>query len=249
RVGPGRRDTEGREPLRRRRPCSRSPRRVRRRERGRARLDEPARHSQGDMAAPRGRDAPAGSGKRHGGPARRRASRPCRSVARRLGRRRGEARACRAGRGCRRRHDPWFAIGTAQAPWLAYLGVGPEPLSPEMLRRALMVFLMQFTHRPNPAVLGRSVWSAEERRGAEIFRDGCEHCHEARLVTNRPDSRVPFGEWERLTMTRQGPIVWARDTYEKTGVVPYVHEAGTRVPSLRRLYKKRPYFTNGSAAD
>ena len=151
--------------------------------------------------------------------------------------------------GLRNRHDPWFAIGTAQAPWLAYLGVGPEPLSPEMLRRALMVFLMEFTHRPNPAVLGRSVWSAEERRGAEIFRDGCEHCHEARLVTNRPDSRVPFGEWERLTMTRQGPIVWARDTYEKTGVVPYVHEAGTRVPSLRRLYKKRPYFTNGSAAD
>src|SRR5438874_12603105 len=50
-------------------------------------------------------------------------------------------------------------------------------------------------------------------------------------------------------MTRQGPIVWARDTYEKTGVVPYVHERGARVPSLRRLYKKRPYFTNGSAKD
>ncbi|HYV57356.1 MAG TPA: hypothetical protein VE911_07420, partial [Candidatus Nitrosopolaris sp.] len=38
-------------------------------------------------------------------------------------------------------------------------------------------------------------------------------------------------------------------TYEKTGIEPYVHEAGTRVPSLRRLYKKRPYFTNGSAPD
>jgi len=68
-------------------------------------------------------------------------------------------------------------------------------------------------------------------------------------VTDRVASRVPFDEWERLVMTARGPIVWARDTYEKTGVVPYVHESGTRVPSLRRLYKKRPYFTNGSAAD
>jgi hypothetical protein len=151
--------------------------------------------------------------------------------------------------GLRSRHDPWFALGTAQAPWLAYLGVGAEPLSPETLRRALMEFLMAFTHRPNPTVLGRSAWSAEERGGAELFRDLCESCHQARLVTDRADSRVSFDEWERLVMTGEGPLVWARDTYERTGVVPYVHAAGTRVPSLRRLYKKRPYFTNGSAPD
>jgi cytochrome c peroxidase len=30
-------------------------------------------------------------------------------------------------------------------------------------------------------------------------------------------------------------------------VEPYVHELGARTPSLRRLYKKWPYFTNGSA--
>jgi cytochrome c peroxidase len=30
-------------------------------------------------------------------------------------------------------------------------------------------------------------------------------------------------------------------------VEPYVHDQGARTPSLRRLYKKRPYFTNGSA--
>jgi hypothetical protein len=35
--------------------------------------------------------------------------------------------------------------------------------------------------------------------------------------------------------------------YRKTGVEPYVHESGARVPSLRRLYKKQPYFTDGSA--
>lgn len=151
--------------------------------------------------------------------------------------------------GLRSRHDPWFSLGVARAPWLEHLGVRAEPLAPEALRRALMVFLMEFTHRPNPSVLGRAAWSAEERRGAELFRDRCEGCHQARLVTDSADSRVPFEGWEQLVMTRQGPIVWARDTYEKTGVVPYVHEAGTRVPSLRRLYKKRPYFTNGTAAD
>src|SRR5262249_9229194 len=36
---------------------------------------------------------------------------------------------------------------------------------------------------------------------------------------------------------------------EQTGVVPYVHPDGTRIPSLRRLYRKRPYFTNGSSPD
>jgi len=60
---------------------------------------------------------------------------------------------------------------------------------------------------------------------------------------------VPFAEWERLVMSPAGPIVWARDSREKTGVTPYVHEEGARIPSLRRLYRKRPYFTNGSALD
>jgi hypothetical protein len=32
-----------------------------------------------------------------------------------------------------------------------------------------------------------------------------------------------------------------------TGVTPYVHESGTRVPSLRRGSAKWPHFTNGSA--
>jgi cytochrome c peroxidase len=33
----------------------------------------------------------------------------------------------------------------------------------------------------------------------------------------------------------------------RTGVVPYVHDEGARTPSLRRLHRKRPYLTNGSA--
>jgi cytochrome c peroxidase len=58
---------------------------------------------------------------------------------------------------------------------------------------------------------------------------------------------VPFDKWESLVLAREGAIVWGRASYEKTGILPYVHEKGARVPSLRRLYKKHPYFTNGSA--
>jgi hypothetical protein len=151
--------------------------------------------------------------------------------------------------GRRSRHDPWFALEPSRVGWLAHLGVGPATLGPEELRRAAMAFFMQFAHRPNPSVIARTGWSPTERRGAELFRDHCEGCHEARLVADRTETRVPFTAWEALVMSPAGPIVWARDTYEQTGVVPYVHPAGARVPSLRRLYKKRPYFTNGSAAD
>jgi Cytochrome c len=150
--------------------------------------------------------------------------------------------------GLRSRHDPWFALDRARVPWLGNLGVGEEMLGPEDLRRAFMTFLMDFTPRENPAVVGRSTWSREERRGAEAFLARCEACHQARLVTNRPGSRVPFADWERLVMTPEDPLVWANPDYAQTGVVPYVHERGSRVPSLRRLYRKHPYFTNGSAA-
>jgi hypothetical protein len=144
-------------------------------------------------------------------------------------------------------HDPWFSLSAPQAPWGADLFSGRREVDPEALRRALMAFFIQFSHRPNPSVIGRSRWTVPERAGAEVFRDKCESCHEARLVADDPSSRRPFEQWEPLVMTREGAMVWAHSDYEKTGVVPYVNEAGARVVSLRRLYKKYPYFTNGSA--
>ena len=48
-------------------------------------------------------------------------------------------------------------------------------------------------------------------------------------------------------MSDNAPLVWASNGYRKTGVEPYVHVEGARTTSLRRLYKKRPYFTDGSA--
>jgi hypothetical protein len=146
-------------------------------------------------------------------------------------------------------HDPWFRLHVADAPWLASLGVGDELLSPERLREAFMRFLMAFNHRPNPSTLARSAFTADERAGARAFRDRCESCHEARLSSDVAGSRVPFERWESLVLTHDAPIVWGKDQYNQSGVVPYVHPEGARIPSLRRLYKKHPYFTNGSAKD
>ncbi|MDP9149424.1 MAG: hypothetical protein M3O36_05730, partial [Myxococcota bacterium] len=151
--------------------------------------------------------------------------------------------------GAKSGHDSWFALAPRDYPWTEELALGAETLTPVALRRALMSFLMTFGHRPNPAVVGRSRWTDVERAGAETFRDACESCHQARLVTDEPATRLPFAAWEERVMSREGAIVWARADYAKTGVLPYVNENGARVISLRRLYKKHPYFTNGSAAD
>jgi hypothetical protein len=72
-------------------------------------------------------------------------------------------------------------------------------------------------------------------------------CHAARLIANEPKSEISFDAWEKLVLSPEGPIVWSSGAYEKTGVEPYVERRGTRVPSLRRLYEKRPYLTNGAA--
>jgi hypothetical protein len=159
-------------------------------------------------------------------------------------------------------HDSWFSLSSSDFPWLEQvLANGPgrdvaanvasadEALGPEALRRALMTFLMEFNHRPNPSVVGRERWTGTERRGAEVFRDKCEACHQARLVADDPSTRLGYETWEERVMARGGALVWGRAEYEKTGVVPYVNQKGARVVSLRRLYKKYPYFTNGSAKD
>ena len=78
-------------------------------------------------------------------------------------------------------------------------------------------------------------WSPDEAGGAELFRQRCETCHESRLISDDPQSRVPFADWHDLVFSDAGPIVWARNSYEKTGIVPLVHPRGARVPSLRRL--------------
>jgi cytochrome c peroxidase len=143
--------------------------------------------------------------------------------------------------------DPWFSLKPADFPWLEALGVSGAELGPEALRRALMAFLMGFSHTTNPAVASRAGFDESEQRGAALFRDQCARCHAARLQSDVPESALPFEAWQQAIFSKAGPIVWASAEYQKTGVTPYVHESGARVPSLRRLYAKWPHFTNGSA--
>jgi DNA-binding beta-propeller fold protein YncE len=143
--------------------------------------------------------------------------------------------------------DPWFALTRADAAWLDQVEGAPAELSPELLRRAFMTFLVDFSHRANPAAEDHARFTELERTGARVFRDRCATCHAARLVTDDPGSEVPFERWESLVLSPAGPIVWSNAAYAKTGVMPYVHDHGARVAPLRRLYKKWPYFTSGSA--
>jgi hypothetical protein len=143
--------------------------------------------------------------------------------------------------------DPWFELQSEHYPWLAQLGVFDETLGPEALRRALIAFLMRFSHTTNPAVVGRDHFDAQEQRGATLFREQCVSCHAARLQSDVTESALPFDAWASAIFSPEGPIVWASAEYQKTGVTPYVHESGTRVPSLRRGAAKWPHFTNGSA--
>lgn len=143
--------------------------------------------------------------------------------------------------------DPWFSLTDLDIEWWSYTGRDKlARLAPEVLREGLLRFLIQFTHRANAAA-AHAAFTPVEQRGAEVFRDRCASCHAARLIAEEPTTEVPFDRWERLVLSESGPLVWNTAQYAKTGVEPYVHDEGTRIPTLRRLYKKFPYFTNGSA--
>ena len=112
------------------------------------------------------------------------------------------------------------------------------------------MFLARFSHAENPLAVRRPIprrFDDTERRGAELFRESCAGCHAARLIARDVSTEVPFERWEELVLSPSGPLVWSNGEYAKTGVTPYVDPEGTRTPSLRRLFLKRPYLTNGSA--
>lgn len=141
--------------------------------------------------------------------------------------------------------DPWFALDTTTYPWLAAL-TSTATWQPAQLRGAVLEFLAIFTPDGNPAVARQGGYSPLQRRGAERFAQACEGCHQARRVADDPGSRLPFEAWE-ADLFATGSILWASEQRHRTGVEPYVHEDGPRVPSLRRLWVKRPYLTQGTA--
>jgi hypothetical protein len=144
--------------------------------------------------------------------------------------------------------DPWFELETARFPWLHELGVERAALTPLELRQALVRFLYAFAPPPNPLTAGRAHFTPVEARGAAAFAERCASCHSPRLVSDDAKSAQPLESWERFVFSPNAPLVWARGDYAKTGVLPYVHDQGTRITSLRRLALKPRYFTNGSAA-
>jgi cytochrome c peroxidase len=114
-----------------------------------------------------------------------------------------------------------------------------------------MRYLMGLTHPENPRTVGRDEFTHEERGGAELFAAHCQSCHEPRYstVTGDPNTseRVLESQWERVLFSREGALVFGAARKVRTGVEPYVHDHGARVPSLRRVADKYPYFTNGRA--
>ncbi len=152
--------------------------------------------------------------------------------------------------------DPHFTLEGEMLPWLRELPGWPretDAVGPEQLRRAFMRFLLRYSTPSNPATRGRSDFTKREAEGARLFAQHCETCHQARLSTDDPSTRVALGKagdlepWRKLIFSANAPIVWASDHYAQTGIVPWVHPDGARVPSLRRLYLDWPYFTNGGA--
>lgn len=141
---------------------------------------------------------------------------------------------------------PEFDLSPVTMPWLREIGV-TQTVGPEAQRRAFMRFFEAFDHEPSPAVAGRSEFTALERRGAALFAEHCESCHQARLVTDDASTRVDATRWESLVFSETGPLVWATEQRMRTGVLPYVHPEGARVTSLRRVAIDWPYLTNGSA--
>ena len=143
--------------------------------------------------------------------------------------------------------EPWFSLDVAQVPWMATLTAKPR-YTPEALRGAVLEFLAAFTPERNPATSGRTAFTPLERKGAERFEAVCETCHQARTVADDASTRLPAADWEAAIFD-DGRVLWASEDRYRTGVEPYVHDDGARVPSLRRLWVKRPYLTQGSAAD
>lgn len=149
--------------------------------------------------------------------------------------------------------DPWAALSERDLAWLPMLQGWPGEVDGEALRRSLMAFLIRWTMPSNPRARarvgsgGQPEFSDVEARGAALFRDHCESCHEARLVADDPGTRVHFDRWAELVLSESGPIVWASDVYAATAIQPWVHELGARIPSLRRLHLDGPYFTTGRA--
>lgn len=138
-----------------------------------------------------------------------------------------------------------FGIDAADIPWLGDLGwvrAGKADL-----RRAFLTYFLDRCHPPNPWLARQGRLDQEARAGLEVFRDRCSHCHQPLTSTREDGQAIPFEQWESWLEDPDKDLVWGAPFLSKTGIHPYVDAAGARVPSLRRIWTKYPYFTDGSA--
>ncbi|MFQ5747670.1 MAG: hypothetical protein ACE5HF_10715, partial [Gemmatimonadota bacterium] len=134
-------------------------------------------------------------------------------------------------------------------PWLADLAGLPGTIGPEAQRLGLLTFLIDFRHRPQPVRASGRPFGPAARRGLDVFARRCAACHRPLTSTRDGGRVVPKAEWEAWLTDPDRDLVWGAPIFSKTGIEPYVGRAGARVPSLRRVASKAPYFTNGSSPD
>lgn len=136
-------------------------------------------------------------------------------------------------------------ITAEEHPWMRGTPSLPAEISPETQRRGMLRYLFELPVIANPR--RRVAWTPLEEEGLRVFRDRCAACHLPVRTTRDERSRVPFEDWDEALSDTDTDLIWGAPFLMKTGIAPYVSPAGARVPSLRRLAWKRPYFTNGSA--
>lgn len=144
-------------------------------------------------------------------------------------------------------HDPWFSLDPATHPTLLSSGASGAPVEPDAQRVALLTFLIDFGHRRNPVRSANPTLTDLEQEGLGVFRDRCSACHQPLTSTRETGQFIPFDDWAERTASPDSDLVWGAPLFFKTGIEPYVAEKGARVPSLRRVSRKQPYFTNGSS--
>lgn len=137
-----------------------------------------------------------------------------------------------------------FTVEPERWPGMA-AGLG-RAVDPATQREAFLTFLARYPHRPNPQALAAEP-GVQARHGLEVFRKRCEACHQARTTTRQSPEMLPPERWAASLRGQAPEMVWAAPFMAKTGIRPYPSPAGTRVPSLRRVWTKYPYFTDGSS--
>ena len=141
-----------------------------------------------------------------------------------------------------------FSLAVDQYPWLKNIQELPPRLGALELRKSFLAFFVHFGNETNPRTAITTQLTPAAVAGLEVFRTRCAYCHRA-IRSTRHEEIVNFQDWQASIEDPSIDLVWGAPFYTKTNILPYVSQKGARVPSLRRVSEKYPYFTNGSSRD